>query len=678
MDKPNQQTSKTMCPMNCHPTFCGMTVTHEDNKLLDIRGDKENPDSQGFLCVRGQAAQEIIGNDNRILYPMVREQRGSDSWRQISWDEALDFIADRIKAVDNDSVAIWPGHGSIANDYGTFAHVQLALRLACMYGMQVWDPSMICWGLGGFGIGLTGVMQTNTKEDMGKNSDMIVLWGANIASQPNTTRHITAAKKRGARIIAIDVRVSEACKMADEYFIVKPGTDAALALAMMNTIVSGDLHDEEFINAHTVGFDSLKDHLQLLTPEWAASITGIDAERINTFALSYAETERAMIIIGGSSMYKDENGWQSSRAISCLPALTGKLGSHGTGIGPRHAGTAHGFGLNHIMDPTARPEGNYIPNQMTQIIEAIESGRIRAMILFGTNMLSSYADANRIKKGFDKMDLIVHHDLFMNDTAREFADIVLPGTSWLEDVGVKATATHLYLMDKILEPAGETRSMTAIVRALAERLEVEDFYPWEEEYGHIDAVLDHPSTNHATIKSLREGNSTVELNISHVAHIDHQYTTPSGKIEFYSEVAEKHGVSPLPEYQPRPDSEYPLELRTGRTLNHFHSFYDHGRALPSIKKLEKGPTLWVSKADADSRGIEEGASILISNDRGSCHALAMITDKVPSGVVWMHDGWPGFNTLTSGARAVPDSAINIFPFSVGQAAFDAKVDISNT
>ena len=170
----------------------------------------------------------------------------------------------------------------------------------------------------------------------------------------------------------------------------------------------------------------------------------------------------------------------------------------------------------------------------------------------------------------------------------------------------------------------------------------------------------------------------VELDISHVAHIDHQYTTPSGKIEFYSKVAEENGVSPLPEYQARPDSDFPLELRNGRTLNHFHSFYDHGRALPSIKKLEKGPTLWVSKADADSRGIEEGAAILISNDRGSCNALAMITDKVPSGVVWMHDGWPGFNTLTSGARAVPDSAINIFPFSVGQAAFDAKVDISNT
>ena len=677
MDNSNQQSFKTMCPMNCHPTFCGMKVTLEDNKLVEVRGDKENPDSQGFLCVRGQASKEIIGNENRILHPMIREERGSDNWQQVSWDYALDYIANGIKSVSSDSVAMWPGHGSIANDFGTFAHAELTMRLACMYGMQVWDPSMICWGLGGFGVGLTGCMEANTKEDMGKNSDLIVLWGSNLASQPNTTRHITAAKSRGARVVAIDVRLSEACKIADEYFIVKPGTDAALALAMMNVITSEDLHNKEFINSHTVGFEQLDKHLQTLTPEWAASITGIDVERIIAFARSYAETERAMILLSGSSMYKDKNGWQSSRAISCLPPLTGKLGKEGCGFGPRHAGMAHGFGLNHIVDPSTRPDGDYVPNQMSLITEAIESGKIRAMLLFGTNMISSFSDANRIRKGFEKMDLVVHHDLFMNDTAREFADVVLPATAWLEDVGCKATATHLYLMDKILEPAGEARSMSTIIKALAQRLEVNGFYPWDGESGHIDAVLDHPATGHATIETLRKKGGTIALDVSHVAHPDHQYSTPSGKIEFYSELAEKHGVAPLPIFESREEDDYPLELRTGRTLNHFHSFYDHGRALPSIKKLEKGPTLWVSKADAISRDIEDGAAIQIANDRGTCDAFAMVTDKVPSGVVWMHDGWPGFNTLTSGAKSLPDSATQIFPFSVGQSAYDARVDISN-
>ena len=677
MSTATAKTFKTMCPMNCHPTLCGMQVTVEDNKLLEIRGDKENPDSQGFLCVRGQASREIIGNEKRILYPMIRDKRGSDNWRQLSWDEALSHISSKIKSVKNDSVAFWPGHGSIANDYGTFAHAQLALRLASMYGMQVWEPSMICWGLGGFGAGLTGAMEINTKEDMGQHSDMIILWGSNLASQPNTTRHITAAKSRGAYIVAIDVRVSEACKLANEYFIVKPGTDAALALALMNVIVQEELHDSEFINEHTIGFESLGTHLQSLTPDWAASLTGVDEKRITDLARKYAKTERAMILLSGSSMYKDANGWQASRAISCLPALTGKLGKEGCGFGPRHAGAPHGSGLSHITNMEARPEGDYVPNQMSSILEAIESGKVSTFILFGTNFLSSFSDVNRVRKGFEKMDLIVQHDLFMNDTAREYADIVLPATSWLEDVGCKATSTHLYLMDRILQPAGETRSMTQVVRGLAERLEIKDFYPWEGEHGHINAVLDHPSTGHATIESLRENGGFKELKISHVAHIDHRYTTPSGKIEFYSKTAEEHGLPPLPSYQARPESDYPLELRTGRTLNHFHSFYDHARALPSLHKQEKGPTLWISTADADARGINDGDAIQIYNERGKCAAFAQTTDKVPEGVIWMHDGWPDFNTLTSGSSSVPDSAVNLFPFTVGQAAFDAAVEVSS-
>lgn len=670
-----QKTFKTMCPMNCHPTLCGMQVTVEDNKLIDVRGDKENPDSQGFLCVRGQASREIIGNKKRILHPMIREKRGTDNWKQVSWDTALDKIALSLKAVESDSIGMWAGHGSIANDFGTFAHATLAMRLASMYGMQLWDPAMICWGLGGLGIGLTGAMEANTKEDMGKHSDLIILWGANLASQPNTTRHISAARSRGARVIAIDVRISEACKLADDYFIVKPGTDAALALAMMNVIINEQLHDQSFIEAHTLGFASLEKHVHDMDPAWAASICGIDAERITAFAREYARTARAMILLSGSSMYKDMNGWQSSRAISCLPPLTGKLGKEGVGFGPRHAGMSHGFGLSNIVNVEARPQGDYIPNQMSLIIDAVESGRIKAFLLFGTNLLSSFADASRMQKGFEKMELVVQHDLFMNETARQYADVVLPATAWLEDLGCKATSTHLYLMEQVLEPEGEARSMTYVVRGLAERLEIENFYPWERPYGHINAVLDHPATDHATVDSLRENGGMKAMNVSHVAHPDHNYVTPSGKIEFYSEQAQEHGLPPLPVYQARQKSDYPLELRTGRTLNHFHAFYDHASALPSLHKQEQGPTLWLSINDAHARGIEDGNQIRIHNERGSCDAFAQVTDKVPAGVVWMHDGWEGLNTLTCGDKSVPDSAVNLFQFSAGQAAFDTMVDV---
>ena len=670
------RTVRTMCPMNCHPTLCGMLVCVEGEQLIEVKGDKENPDSQGFLCVRGQAASEIVDNPRRILYPMVRDTRATDDWRRVSWDEALDRVVAGFQAVGREAVGLWPGHGALANDFGVFAHAELALRFGNMYGCQWWDPCMICWGLGGFGLGLTGNLEANTKEDMGKHSDLIILWGANIASQPNTGRHITVAKRRGAKVITIDVRVSEACRLADEHFIVKPGTDAAFALAVMHVIIAENRHDAEFIENHTKGFTQLQEHVKRFTPGWAEAITGIDAGRITGFARDYATTERAMILLGGSSMYKDQNGWQASRAISCLPPLTGKQGEPGSGLGPRHAAMSHGFATQHILNFSARPPGDYIPNQMSTILDAMVAGRVRAFLMLGTNMLSSYADARRMEQGLEQMELLVCHDLFMNDMARKYADVMLPATAWLEDTGVKGTHTHLYLMEQALMPAGETRSMTTLLKALAERLEIDDFYPWESDYGHIDAVLDHPSTGHATVASLRSRGGIGKLDISHVAHIDHRYATPSGQVEFYSEQAAEHGLPALPDYQARPASDFPLELRTGRMLTHFHAFYDHGRALPSIHRLEDGPTLWISKPDAAARGVANGMSIRIHNERGECDASAKVTDEVPSGTVWMHDGWPGFNNLTSGGKCIPDSAINLFPFSTGQAAYDARVEVS--
>jgi len=676
MNSSDTQTIRTMCPMNCAPTLCGMLATVKDKELLKITGDKENPDSQGFLCVRGQAAHEIIGNPKRILHPMIRERRGSDDWREVSWDEALAKIISGIKTVNHDEVGLWPGHGSIANDYGTFAHAQLALRLAAMYGMQLWDPAMICWGLGGFGLGLTGIMETNSKEDLGENADLVILWGANIASQPNTSRHISAAKSRGARIIVIDVRVSEACKLADEYFIVNPGSDSALALAMMNTIISEGKHDADFIAEHSVGFGQLRDHIEAKDPTWAESICGISSKKIIELARNYADTERAMIVIGGSSLYKDQNGWQASRAISCLPGVTGKIGKPGTGLGPRHAGLSHGFGLQDIVNVEAMPPGDYIPNQMSSIISALEAGKIKVMLLIGTNFLSSFADTNRVANGLEQTELVVHHDLFMNETAQRYADVVLPATAWLEDVGCKATATNLYLMDRAMAPAGEARSLSQVVRALAEGLGIEEFYPWDHDEGHIDAVIDHPSTGYASVASLRKNGGMVPLQVSHVAHIDYKFTTPSGKIEFFSKVAEDAGLSGLPAYPEKPLSNFPLELRTGRMLTHFHGFYDHGKALPSIAKLEKGPTLWLSSEDANARSLKDGDSIRVHNDRGELEALAKISKEMRPGTVWIHDGWANLNTLTTGSACLPDSAINLFPFSVGQSAYDACVEVS--
>ena len=386
-----------------------------------------------------------------------------------------------------------------------------------------------------------------------------------------------------------------------------------------------------------------------------------------------------MLVLGGSSMHKGSNGWQGARAIGCLPALTGNVGVPGGGFGPRHGSAAHGQALNNdLLALDRRPPGRYSPNQMPRITEALLDGDVRVLLLFGTDMLSSYADAGSLAEGLARTDLVVSYDLFMNDTARRFADVVLPATAWLEELGCKSTNTHLYLMPKVLEAAGETRPIGWVLSELAQRLGVADFYPWENDEGPIDAILDHPATGHATVAALRAEGGIRALNISHVAHPDLRFPTPSGKIELYSERAKGLGLPPLPVHEePKLAAQgYPLRFRQGRTLTQFHGFYDHGRALPTLAAADPEPSLWISPDDAAERGVKDGDAIRVYNQRGEMQARARVTDDIPPGTVWMRDGWLGLNTLTDGAAVIPDEAVDVFGFSGGQASFDAGVEVA--
>ncbi len=211
-------------------------------------------------------------------------------------------------------------------------------------------------------------------------------------------------------------------------------------------------------------------------------------------------------------------------------------------MGPRHGARAHGQMLADIAGQR-RSSTPVVPSQMSRVTEALEDGRVRALLLFGTDLLSSYADSGRVKAALGKLDLVVSHDLFWNGTAREHADLVLPSTSWLEDLGCKSTNTHLYLMPKVLEPPGEARSVTRILRELARRLDLADFFPWSDESGPLDALLDHPSTGRATVQALSAEGGIWPLAISPVAYPDLAFDTPSGKVELVSERATASGPS---------------------------------------------------------------------------------------------------------------------------------------
>ena len=400
------------------------------------------------------------------------------------------------------------------------------------------------------------------------------------------------------------------------------------------------------------------------------------AERIVALARRYAATRPAMIVLGGSSMHKGAHGWTGARAVACLPALTGNLGIPGGGLGPRHGSAAHGQALASIVAEDRRPPGQYVPNQMTRITEALLDGRVRALLLFGTDMVSSFAEAGRVAKGLARTDFLVAHDLFLNGTARRFADVVLPATAWLEELGCKSTNTHLYLMPKVLEPEGEARPAAWVMRELARRLGVADFWPWPDASGALDAILDHPATGHATVAALAAEGGIRALHVSHVAHPDLTFPTPSGKVELYSTRAAALGLPPLPVHLPADGAGFPLAFRQGRTLTHFHGFYDHGSALPTLAAADPEPLLWIAPGDAVPRAIADGDPIRIWNDRGTFHARARVTTAMPAGTVWMRDGWDGLNRLTAGEAVIPDGAVDLFGFAGGQAAYEASVDVA--
>ncbi|MCC7371811.1 MAG: molybdopterin-dependent oxidoreductase [Chloroflexi bacterium] len=675
------QTLRTMCPMNCHPTYCGMLVTVEDGRLLKIAGDPDHPDSRGFLCVRGRSAHEIQGNPLRLSHPLLRRgPRGSEGWEPISWDDAMDRILSAMRAAGLPRVGVWTGHGSSVSGIGS----QLARRFGYLSGVQGWNSSIVCWALGGYGLLLTGTTSTNTKEDMAAHAETVIMWGANVASQPTTAPHLIAARERGATVVAIDVRRTETARHADRMLVIKPGTDAALALGMMQIIVEEGLEDRAFLAEHTVGWERLAPTLGRHTPAWTAAITGLDEDTIRWLARRYATSKPACIVLGGASIFKHRGGWQVSRAISCLPALTGQYGIPGGGLGPRHRGGTHGEGPADITMPHLRPPGEYIPSHMPSMARAMREGKIDVLLLLGTNVLSSFADSDGMAEAIDRVGLVVSHDLFHTETTRRLADIVLPGTSWLEEVGMKDTATHIYLTDQALPTYAEARSTARFITDLAHGIDRPDIVPWDGPEGPVNALLAGLDGGQLTVERLRASDGRYERKISHIAYPDHRYHTPSGKIELYSERAARIGLPPLPIYEPPSETpetapaladRYPLVFKQGRTFTSFHGFYDEARALPSLAKVNPGPELWISPLDAAERGITHGSAIQLYNDRGAADATARVTEDVPPGVVWMRDGWVAVNKLTSNEDCLSPAQSEALPILGGQATYEALVEV---
>lgn len=660
------------CPQDC-PDTCAMVVTVESGIATNIEGNKNHPFTNGGLCVKVDNYLDKVYSPDRVLFPMRRVgPKGSGQFERISWDRALSEISTRF--------------GEIVDEYGGEAIMPCSYlgTQGILNGLNVGDP---------FFNRLGATITERTYCDSGSctayamtigdtagvdpesfvHSKFILIWAANVMS---TNLHlwpfIAEAKARGARVVVIDPVKTRTAKLASWYIPIRPGTDGALAMAMMNVIINEGLTDRDYIDHYTVGYDELVERVQKYTPEWASEETGIPVGDIYTLAREYATTQPSVIRIG-VAVERHSGGGQAVRAISCLPALVGAWRRPGGGLLqlPLWA-----FPVNWpaLMQPQMQTPGTRVVNQF-QLGEALTGGLdltppIKALFVYNSNPVIVCPDQDRMIDGLSRTDLFtVVSEQFMTDTA-EYADIVLPATTQLEQSDINFSWGHLYVSynNKSIEPLGEAVPNTELFRRLAGAMGFTEacFQRSDEDIIAEAYDWDSPAMEGITVETLKQ-QGWQRLNLpgpdSYAPHAEGNFRTPSGKTEFVASAAAggnfvvplfRQGsndhqpgqwVDPLPHYIPPRESvrsnpelaqKYPLSLITPKSHAYLNSSFAN---LNTHQKVQRDPVLLMNPEDAAVRGISKGAVVRVFNDRGEFSVEVKIDKAVLSGVTVCHMGF---------------------------------------
>jgi anaerobic selenocysteine-containing dehydrogenase len=654
-------TIRAACAHDC-PDTCAMLVTVEDGRAVEVRGDPEHPFTRGGLCVKVNNYQDKVYSPERVLYPMRRSgPKGSGEFERISWDEALDEIAARFKATiaEHGPESIMPvsylGTQGILN--GLNVGDPFFNALGATIAERTYCDSGACTAYT-MTIGATAGVDPESLV----HSRYIVIWACNMVS---TNLHlwpfVAEAQRRGAKVVVIDPMRHQTAKRADWHIPIRPGTDGALALAMMHVIIGEGLTDEAYVRDHTVGYDQLAERVRQYTPEWAEGETGIPAEDIRTLAREYATSQPAMIRIG-VAIERHAGGGQTVRSIACLPALVGAWRKVGGGLLqlPLWAFPVKWGALIH---PELATPGTRVVNQF-QLGQALTGGLaldppINALMVYNSNPLVVCPDQDKLTAGLSREDLFtVVSDHFLTDTAR-YADIVLPATTQLEQPDIMFSWGHLYvtLNTPAIAPLGQAVSNTELFRRLAARMGLTDpcFTRTDEEMMAEAFDWSSPVMEGITLDSLREtGWARLALPgpDEFAPHAEGDFPTPSGKTEFRSSVAEAAGnfvvplfrqgyeefqpggaVDPLPHYVPpreTADSGYRLSLISPKS----HAFLNSSAGnQPKQMRAQGEQRVIMHPQDAEDRGVVTGQYVTVFNDRGRFTARAEISAEIAPGVV---------------------------------------------
>ncbi|SPD75356.1 Anaerobic dehydrogenases [uncultured Desulfobacterium sp.] len=647
---------------------CGMKAYIKDNRIISVRPWKDDPESMGFMCSKGLATTRIVHAPDRILNPKTRV---GDSWKDITWDEALNKISQKLLSLKKD-----PGPESLVVHYGvsqvrTPFYRYFIRRFSNVYGTPNFTG---CGSQCAISSAMARAYSTGALASDYENARCIVLWGCNPSTSDmrEWLRQILPAKDAGAKIICIDPRPSPMTKMADIHLRPRPGTDGALALSMANVIVAKGLHEEEFIKTYAVGFDQYQKLISGYTPKKAEYITGIPAADIENAALALSKNGPATISTG-NGLELHTNGVQTIRSVMLLYALTGNIDVKGGGLiaGKKTAladmemNKHQPFKAKGIMTdayPLLWQKANMIT--ANKVPEAILTGKpypIKALMVFGGNPVITGPNASHMKEAYKRLELLVVMDLFMTETAK-MADIVLPAATSLECDNLKATDRRIYMTPRVIAGQGNAWPVWRFWFELAKKMGYTAEFPWKT---LDEAIDDHLSPIGVTASELRRNFNGID----HRAELAYKkfekdgFHTPSGKIEFHSKTLADAGYDPLPGFV-EPDhgskndisaKQYPLLMSSGARIPvYYHSQFHN---IPSLRSKAPEPSLEINPTDATSLAIREGEIVAVTSPRGSIKVKATIVPSLSAGMIAMSHGWneANVNELTDDAVLDPIS-----------------------
>ncbi len=659
------------------PGGCGVNIELLDGKIERITPLKDHP--MGVVCPRGVHSKEVVYSPDRLQYPLARTgARGEGRFERISWDDALDRIAERLlrikREVGPEAVMTYIGRGLFDKGLieafapptiNTFSSKSLIFPFGSPNNTGCGSVCFVSYGMLA-AIPTLGLGMEATSADF-ERAELIVIWGANPAtdSPPMTMKRILKAKRRGARLLSIDHMRSQIADAAHAWVPIRSGTDGALALGMLKVIIEEQLYDKEFVAKWTTGFEELRQYVKEFTPETVERITNVPSQTVIDTARTIAGAASATLSMYTGLEYTN-SGVQNLRAVFILFAITGNLDVPG-GIGLRAKGKQPYRRTD--IEPPAHPKpighDKYpLFCELTRGAQFMEAPRaileddpypVRALIICGASIITGYPNPALWKKCFAALDLMVVTDRFMTADA-QYADFVLPATTYYENFGYQKMPGYIQLRQRVIEPQGEARSDYTIFVALAQRLGYGHLFP-KDESDLVDFVMrDHP----VSLDELRRspegvafGNDKAEKHRKYelgLMRADGQpgFETPSGKVEIASSMLAAHGYDALPVYvepqegplaSPELAKRYPLVLNTGARIQ--STFRSQHLNIPGLLAMQPEPQVLINPDDAAARGIADGEHVDVVTARGRVIFQAKVTDRVVPGGVEVNVGGGG-------------------------------------